>query len=299
MRYRRFGRTDWQISAVSLGGAYLMGTDPEQALEQTRAVLRLAFSLGINYIDTAPLYGKSEELLGAALAGTGQPYYLATKVGFDPKDFDYRADTVLWSLERSLRRLGLGQLSLAQIHEVNLAGWERIMEPGGTLAGLRAAQQRGLCARIGITGRAIPLLAELAATGEFDTVLVYHDYHPCCQLAAQEVIPAAHRQEMGIVVATPLAGGLFVEGEPQARALAAITDAGERTKTEQVLAQLRPHPGTLPQKAFRHILDDERVSTVSSGASNPAELAEVAQAAEMEPLDRHLCATGDEPGGQH
>ena len=288
MRYRRFGRTGWQISAVSLGGAYLMGPDPERALEQTRAVVQHAFALGINYLDTAPLYGKSEQLLGAALAGIDRPCYLATKVGFDPVDFDYRRDSVLWSLERSCQRLGLNQLSVAQIHEVNLAGWERIMAPGGTLEGLRAAQQRGLCARIGITGRAIPLLARLAATGEFDTVLVYHDYHPCSQLAAQEVIPAAHRQDLGIVVATPLAGGLFVEGEAQAKALAALADAGERARARQVLERLHPLPGTLPQKAFRYLLADERISTVSSGASTPAELEEVAQAADMEPLDQHL-----------
>lgn len=288
MRYRTFGRTGWQISAVSLGGAYLMGTDPERARERTRALVQRALALGINYIDTAPLYGRSEELLGAALEGEKRPFYLATKVGFDPQDFDYRRDSVLWSLERSLQRLGLAQLAVAQIHEVNLAGWERIMAPGGTLEGLRAAQERGLCARIGITGRAIPLLARLASTGEFDTVLVYHDYHPCAQLAAQEVIPAAHRQNMGIVVATPLAGGLYVGGPAQARALAAIEDTTERTKAQQVLDQLRPLPGTLPQKAFRYILGDNRVSTVSSGAATVAELEEVAQAADMDPLDHSL-----------
>ncbi|MSR83883.1 MAG: aldo/keto reductase [Candidatus Latescibacteria bacterium] len=288
MRYRTFGRTGWQISAVSLGGAYLMGTDPERARERTRALVQRALALGINYIDTAPLYGRSEELLGAALEGEKRPFYLATKVGFDPQDFDYRRDSVLWSLERSLQRLGLAQLAVAQIHEVNLAGWKRIMAPGGTLEGLRAAQERGLCARIGITGRAIPLLARLASTGEFDTVLVYHDYHPCAQLAAQEVIPAAHRQNMGIVVATPLAGGLYVGGPAQARALAAIEDTTERTKAQQVLDQLRPLPGTLPQKAFRYILGDNRVSTVSSGAATVAELEEVAQAADMDPLDHSL-----------
>lgn len=288
MRYRTFGRTGWQISAVSLGGAYLMGTDPAHARERAWALVQRALALGINYIDTAPLYGKSEELLGAALDGEKRPFYLATKVGFDPQDFDYRRDSVLWSLERSLQRLGLAQLAVAQIHEVNLAGWERIMEPGGTLEGLRAARERGLCARIGITGRAIPLLARLASTGEFDTVLVYHDYHPCCQLAAQEVIPAAHAQNMGIVVATPLAGGLYVEGPAQAKALAAIADPGERARTQQVLDKLRPLSGTLPQKAFRYLLADERVSTVSSGASTVAELEEVAQAADMEPLDQQL-----------
>jgi len=68
MKYRRMGRTGLEVSAVSLGGAYLMGGDPERAQENACQVVRRA-DLGINYIDTAPLYGKSEELLGPALAG--------------------------------------------------------------------------------------------------------------------------------------------------------------------------------------------------------------------------------------
>ena len=288
MKYRTFGRTGWQVSAVSLGGAYLMGADPRAAQANAHAVIQRAFALGVNYIDTAPLYGRSEELLGAALAEAPPGFRLATKVGFDPKDFDYRGDSVLWSLERSLRRLRQDQLAVAQIHEVNLAGWERIVEPGGTLEGLRKAQARGLCARIGITGRAIPLLAQLARTGEFDTVLVYHDYHPASQKALAEVIPAAHAQGMGIVVATPLGGGLFVEGPAQAKALAALEDEGEREKARQVLDGMRSLPGNLPQNAFRYILADDRVSTVSSGAATVAELEEVAQAADMVPLDQSL-----------
>ena len=165
MRYRRFGRTELQVSAVSLGGAYLGGKDPERAEENARAIVRRALDLGCNYIDTAPLYGPSEELLGKALAdfddstarlsspksefaedlsdasslssrsaeGKRRPFYLATKVGFKPQDFDYRRDSVVRSLERSLALLGLTKLTVAQIHEVNMAGWERIVEKGGTL----------------------------------------------------------------------------------------------------------------------------------------------------------------------
>ena len=124
MKYRRMGRTGWQISEVSLGGAYLMGSDPERAQESTDEVVKHAVKLGINYIDTAPLYGNSEELLGGALEGVAEHFYVATKVGFDPPDFDYRGDSVLWSIERSLQRMRLPKLGTAQIHEVNLAGWD-------------------------------------------------------------------------------------------------------------------------------------------------------------------------------
>lgn len=288
MKYREMGRTDWQISEVSLGGAYLMGTDPERAQESTSEVLRHALKLGINYIDTAPLYGKSEELLGGALEGVAEHFYVATKVGYDPPNFDYRGDSVLWSIERSLQRLRIPKLFIAQIHEVNMAGWERITEPGGTLDGLKEAKKRGLCERIGITGRAIPLLAKLADTGEFDTVLVYHDYHPCSQKAAKAVIPAAAAHNMGIVIATPLAGLLFADEPRRSEAVAAIEDEAERKRVQRVLGRLQDLPGTHAQNAFQYILADSRVTTVSSGAANIAELDDVAQASEMGPLPSAL-----------
>ena len=285
MRYRRFGRTELELSEISLGGAYLGGDDPGRAEENARDIIVRAIELGCNYIDTAPLYGESQRLIGKALQDVTAPIHIATKVGFKPEGFDYKRDSVLRSLERSLELLGVEKLALAQIHEVNLAGEERILEVGGTLEGLREAQKRGWCDFVGITGRAIPLLAQLAATGEFDALLCYHDYHPCVQLAAGEVLPAAVETDMGIVIATPLAGGLYVEGEQQERAVAQRFEGSEeRASAWGVIESLRQEESSLPQSAFRWILADERVATVSSGASNVAELEEVVAAGTMEPL---------------
>lgn len=284
MKYRSLGRTGIEVSCVSLGGAYLMGPDESQQEDNARAVVECARQLGINYIDTAPLYGSSEKLLGRVLTGLASEFHVSTKVGFDPENFDYKRDSVLESLERSCRRLGVEQLAVAQIHEVDKAGGQRILEKGGTLEGLRAAQERGLCRYIGITGRAIPLLSELAATGEFDVVLFYHDYHPCVQLASTELLPTAAEQGMGVVAATILGGGLYVAGAAQEQALENLGSAAARTRAIEILARLTEEGGTLPQAAFRYVLADERISTASSGAANPTQLREVAQAADMEPL---------------
>ncbi len=162
-----------------------------------------------------------------------------------------------------------------------MAGWERIMEPGGTLEGLREAQKQGLCERIGVTGRAIPLLARLAGTGEFDTMLVYHDYHPYSQKAAEMVIPSAAAQKMGIVIATVLAGGLFADATRRVKALAAISDDDERESARRIIERLQGEPGTVAQNAFRYVLADSRSTTIVSGAANVAELEDVAQAPEM------------------
>ena len=285
MEYRPFGNTGMRVSEVSLGGAYIGGTDPERARENAVEIVRRANDLGINYIDTAPLYGKSEALFGYALETAQLRMHVATKVGFDPENFDYRRDSVLRSVERSLQRLRLSRLFSVQIHQVSVAGWERIMERGGTLEGLRDAQKRGLCDHIGITDRAIPLLARVARTGEFDTLLVFHDFHPYSQKAAEEVIPAGAESGMGIVVATALAGGLFADAPRRRAALEAITDRKERARAAGIIERLSNEPGTVPRNAFRCVLADSRVSTISSGAATAAELEDVARASEMGPLE--------------
>lgn len=284
MQYREFGNTGIRVSEVSLGGAYIGGWDPERERENAVEIVQRADELGINYIDTAPLYGRSEVLFGHALEAAGARMYVATKVGFDPKDFDYRRDSVLRSLERSLKRLRITRLFSAQIHQVSEPGWERIMERGGTLEGLREAQKRGLCDHIGITDRAIPLLAKLARTGEFETLLVFRDYHPWSHKATDEVIPAAAAIGMGIVVATVLAGGLFSDEPRRRAALENLQYPGDRANAEAIIGRLRDKPGTVPRNAFRYVLADARISTVSSGAANAAELDDVALASEMGPL---------------
>ncbi len=284
MQYREFGKTGIRVSEVSLGGAYIGGPDPDRELENAVEIVQRANELGINYIDTAPLYGRSEALFGYALEAAKARMHVATKVGYDPKDFDYRSDSVLRSLERSLKRLRISRLFSAQIHQVSEAGWERVMERGGTLEGLREAQKRGLCDHIGITDRAIPLLAKLAGTDEFDTLLVFHDYHPCSQKAAEAVLPAAAASGMGIVVATVLAGGLFSDEPRREAALENLQDPAERANAEVIIERLRDEPGTVALSAFRYVLADARVSTVSSGAATMTELSDVARAPEMGPL---------------
>lgn len=283
MNYRTFGRTGWEVSEVSLGGAYLKGSNPESEQENASRIVRRARALGVNYIDTAPLYGNSEVLLGEALVGLHDEFIIATKVGFDPDPFDYRSETVLRSIERSLERLRIPRFSLVQIHEVKLAGWESIMSEGGALGGLRSAQKQGMCERIGITSRAIPLLARLAETGEFDSVLVYRDYHPGNQLSAEKVIPAAHSQQMGIVIATPLAGCTYTDGPRRQEGLDRM-EADERERTEKALNILDQQAGSTVQNCYQYLLADDRISTVCGGPASIAELEEIASASDMGPL---------------
>jgi aryl-alcohol dehydrogenase-like predicted oxidoreductase len=123
----------------------------------------------------------------------------------------------------------------------------------------------------------------LVSSGEFDTVLVYHDYHPCSQVAARELVPAARAHDMGIVIASVLAGGVFGHAPRRRQRLAAMGE-GERQRALEVIEHLQAEAGTLAQSAFRFVLADPSISTIASGAASVAEIDDVAAAPDMGPL---------------
>ena len=196
MQYRRFGKTDWQVSEIGLGGSWFYGR-PEMGLLPVShgvSVVERAFELGVNYFDTAPLYGKgrSEEILGTALKGVSEPYYLATKVGYYPEPFDYTRDTVWRGLDASLKRLGRDHVNLLQIHEAEQAGWDGIMDAGRTLETLIDIREQGITDHIGLTGSDLGLMSKvLQETDEFVSVITFLNYDLLTQAACQELIPSA------------------------------------------------------------------------------------------------------------
>jgi aryl-alcohol dehydrogenase-like predicted oxidoreductase len=287
MRYKTFGRLGWRVSEIGLGAAWLFGhTDRPNTLEQSVAVVRKALALGINYIDTARYYSGSEEILGHALQGVSLPYYLATKAGCEPADFDYSRDAVLRSFDASLRALRRDRVDLLQIHEANLAAWERIMNPGGALEALLRLKKEGLAAGIGITGRNPAFLARLADTGEFDSVLTYCDYDLTTHAAREVLMPTALRRNMAVVLGSPLRGGLLGP-----TCLEAMKHHPEQVaqKARRLLAASRD-AGPLHHLAIRYLLSDPGVAVLLSGPASSGEIEDVASAAKAGPLSQDALA---------
>lgn len=99
-------------------------------------------------------------------------------------------------------------------------------------------------------------------------------------------MPAAAQSDMGVVLATVLAGGMYVAGKDQRAAVERRFESEEeRQRAWVTIDRLTQEESTLPQSAFRWVLADERVSTVASGAASVAELEEVVLAADMTPLE--------------
>ena len=214
MRYRRFGKTNWQVSEIAMGGSWFYGR-PEYGLLPVAhgvAMVERALELGINYFDTAPLYGqgRSEKVLGHALKGVDAPYYLATKVGYYPAPFDYTRDTVWRGFEASLLRLQRDSVDLLQLHEAEQAGWEGIFGRGRALEAMLEIREQGLAQHIGLTGSDLELMRDvLAECDDFVSVITFLKYDLLVQTAKEILLPTAAARDVAIILASPLHAGLL------------------------------------------------------------------------------------------
>src|SRR3954453_2200644 len=148
METRRFGGTDMRVGVLGFGGAEIGFEEAEP--EAVARLLGEALDAGLNVIDTAECYLGSEDLIGQAVAGRRQDYYLFTKCGHpeQPGVGDWRPESLLASIERSLRRLRTDQVDLVQLHSCS----EDDLKKGDVIAALQTARDRGHTRYIGYSG---------------------------------------------------------------------------------------------------------------------------------------------------
>jgi predicted aldo/keto reductase-like oxidoreductase len=216
MLYRTLGQTGVEVSEIGFGGAgaglrnYLRRWDASQE-ENGRLVedaIRRAIERGINYFDTAPLYG-SEAMFGRALKPYREQVFVATKVR------EKNAYDTYKSIEESLERLQCDRLDLIQYH----GGWytdeevDTILKPDGVLSGMRAAQQEGLVRYVGFTTEGTNAqAAQLIDSGEFDVIQLQYNLffqHPYDPDKHAGQMLDAEAKGLGIAVMRPFTGGAF------------------------------------------------------------------------------------------
>jgi aryl-alcohol dehydrogenase-like predicted oxidoreductase len=202
MERRRLGRTDMVASVLGFGGSEIgyEGASPRTV----DRLLGAAIDAGLNVIDTAECYEDSEALIGAALGARRNDVHLLTKCGH-PRGYgrgDWRAASLLSSIERSLKRLRTDRLDLIQLHSCELAE----LRKGEAITALERARARGLTRYIGYSGdgEAARFAVEC---GRFDTL------QTSVSLADQEAIeltvPAAMKQQMGVIAKRPIANAAW------------------------------------------------------------------------------------------
>jgi aryl-alcohol dehydrogenase-like predicted oxidoreductase len=202
MERRRLGRTDMRVSALGFGGSEI-GYDGVSQGTATR-LLNGALDAGLNVIDTAECYVNSEALIGGAVGGRRREFFLFTKVGH-PRGWsggDWRPESILKSIERSLKRLRTDAVDLVQLHSCDEAELRR----GHCIAALETARQRGLTRYIGYSGDGAAARYAVR-TGRFDTLQI--SVSIADQEPIERVLPLAREAGMGVIAKRPVANAIW------------------------------------------------------------------------------------------
>src|SRR4051794_27432992 len=202
METRQFGGTDMRVGVLGFGGAEIGFEKAEP--ETVARLLGAALDAGLNVIDTAECYLGSEELIGQAVAGRREDFYLFTKCGHpeQPGVADWRPESLLASIERSLRRLRTDRVDLVQLHSCS----EADLRKGDVIAALQQARQKGDTRYIGYSGdgAAARYAVECVAFDTLQTSVSIAD-----QEAIELTLPLARERQMGVIAKRPIANAAW------------------------------------------------------------------------------------------
>ncbi|MEH2121608.1 aldo/keto reductase [Nostoc sp.] len=246
MQYRRFGKTNLRLSVFSLGTMRYLAS-----FENAHQTIEQALALGINHLETAKGYGKSEEYLGRALkAGLSVPrtrLHVTTKI---PATAD--ADSMRRYIDESLERLQLDYLDCLGVHGLNT--WQHlewVQAKNGCMQAVEEAIADGRVRHVGFSTHGPLELIQAAINTDFFEFVYLHYYYffqrhtSAIQLAAEK--------DMGIFIISPADKGGRLYTPPQT-----LTD----------LCQ----PYSPLELSYRFLLADSRITTLSIGPANPDEL---------------------------
>ncbi|HEX3424471.1 MAG TPA: aldo/keto reductase family protein [Sphingomicrobium sp.] len=295
MKYRKLGDSHIDVSEISLGSWLTYGVGIEQ--EKARACLDEAFNQGINFIDTANVYGRgaAESFLGEALKGRlRDSYVLATKVYFPMGDSDRglsRAQ-IEKQLDESLKRLQTDFVDLYQCHRYD---WDTPLEE--TMEALTRAVEAGKTRYIGFSewpAERIQAALDLAAGAHVAKfVSSQPEYSLLRREPEEEVIPLCAANGISQIVWSPLGQGVLTgkyhpDSPPPRDSRAASEEMGgfmDRMMKPEVLRavqRLKPIASeaglTLPQFALAWVLREPNVASAIIGASRPQQVEENAAA---------------------
>ena len=304
MEKRRFGRTGLDVSVLGFGcgavGGLMVKGDPA---DQERAVRR-ALQLGINYFDTAQMYGNGEfeKNLGRVFKTLNPEAYVGTKVRLPPTEPGRIGEAIAASLEASLKRLQREQVDLFQFHNAIVgttrgADFSAEIVLGEVVPAFERLRQQGKCRFIGITanGETAALHRVIDFRG-FDTGQAsFNLLNPSPAGAVPEGYPAQDYQnllghadvaDMGIIVIRVLAGGALSGSEerhplgspppaPIGSGATYTTDVDRARRFEPLVRE--GHAEDLIELAVRYPLSQKAVSTVLVGYSTLQHLEDAAR----------------------
>ncbi|NLX10711.1 MAG: aldo/keto reductase [Chloroflexi bacterium] len=304
MNYRELGRTGWKVSEVSFGAWAIGGAWGEVDDRESLAALHRAIDLGVNFIDTADVYGdgRSERLIAQVRKERSEQIYVATKAGrrLDPHVAEgYNSRETLTSfIERSLKNLDTDSLDLVQLHCPPTDVYY-MPEVFGTLDDL---VQQGKIKHYGVSVEKVEEALKAIEYPNVKTVQII--FNMFRMRPAERFFPEAQRRQVGILARVPLASGMLTGKMTRQTSFSTDDhrhfnrygesfDRGEtfsgvdyETGLEAVeeLKQIKPEDMTMAQFALRWILMFDAITCVIPGAKRPSQAEDNVRAAEMPPL---------------
>ena len=304
MEYRTLGKSGLRVSVLTMGTmtfggrggfAQVGSTDVDQARRQ----VDMCLDAGINLIDTADVYsgGLAEDILGEVLRGRRDDVLVATKVrmtmGRGPNDAGLSKHHVITGCEASLRRLGTDHIDLYQVHE-----WDGQTPLEETLEALDLLVSAGKVRYVGASNYASWQLMKALGTSErlglprFVSQQIYYSLQG--REAEYELIPLAVDQGLGVLVWSPLAGGLlsgkYRRGQQPPEGSRGLTDWNEPPVYDQeglydiieVLVKIAEQRGvSAAQVALAYTLAKPAVTSLVIGARTDEQLADNLAAADL------------------
>ena len=298
MRYRLLGRTGLYVSELCLGTMTFGGASGMWKIvggldqDASTALVKQAFDAGVNFIDTANVYalGDSEKITGHAIKSLGLPrdeLVIATKANgvMDEKAINMRGQSrhhLMQSLDASLKRLQLDHIDLYQLH-----GYDPLTPLDEVLATLNDMVRSGKVRYIGLCNMAAwQIMKGLAISDKyqwarFESVQAY--YTVAGRDLEREVLPLLQDQQVGLMVWSPLAGGLLSgkfspdgTGPDGSRRASFDFPFVDKPRAFRCVDAMRPiaerHQVPVARVALAWLLSRPQVSTVIMGAKTPAQL---------------------------
>ncbi len=309
MNYRQLGRTGLLVSelcfgTMTFGGKGFWKAIGRQPQELANDLVAQALDAGVNFIDTANVYseGMSEEILGKSLGKRRKDVVLATKVhgrmGPGPNDMGLSRNHIMQSVEESLTRLHTDFIDLYQIH-----GFDPITPIEETLRALDDLVRSGKVRYIGCSNLAAWQLMKALWISDkynlhrFESLQAY--YTIAGRDLEREIVPILQDQNLGLMVWSPLAGGLLSgkyerNGSGPAGARRVDFDFPPVNKerafdvVDAMREMARDKDATVAQIALRWLLHQPAVTSVIVGAKTPQQLAENLAAPDVTLTDDEL-----------
>lgn len=282
MEYRRLGKTDMNVSVLGFGGSEIGYERISPAA--AKKLLNEGLDVGVNAIDTAECYAASEELIGEAVGKRRKDYYLLTKSGHENgwSYPDWRPESLMRSIQRSLKRLKTDHVDLVQLHSCS----EAELRKGTVIDTLKRARDGGYARFIGYSGDAQAALYAIEC-GEFDTLQT--SVNIADQGPLDLFLPLAEKRNIGIIAKRPVANVAWHNGNrPPSDAYGrAYWERLQKLRYEFLQGDLKDTVAI----ALRFTLSVPGVHTAIVGTTKLGRFAENSAAVAAGPLSQELFAS--------